>query len=65
MNDRDECRRPTCDRPARGTDDPNVQDGFAVRFCSTPCELKYDHIRADVRGARRDAQREAREEDRL
>lgn len=36
------CRTPWCDRPAA--------DGS--RYCSTPCELKFEHIREDARDAR-------------
>ena len=56
MTDRDECRRPTC------SNDPREGGGFSGRFCSTPCELKFEHVRADAREAERDARREAREE---
>jgi hypothetical protein len=56
MSDRDECRNPLC------SNDPRGGGGFSGRFCSTPCELKYEHVRAD---ARRDALRETREEDSL
>jgi hypothetical protein len=59
MSNRDECRNPSC------SNDPRGGGGFSGRFCSTPCELKYEHVRADARDARRDAQREAREEDGL
>ena len=55
MNDRDECRNPAC------SNDPRGGGGFSGRFCSTPCELRYEHVRADAR----DAQRETREEDGL
>ncbi|WP_202614604.1 hypothetical protein [Halostella litorea] len=30
------------------------------RFCSDPCEVAFEHIRADAREARRDAQQEGR-----
>ncbi|WP_273837480.1 hypothetical protein [Halococcus sp. PRR34] len=59
MTDRDECRNFSCSNDARGG------GGFSGRFCSTPCELKYEHVRADAREAERDARREAREEDGL
>ena len=59
MNDRDECRRPPCSNDALGG------GGFSGRFCSTPCELKFEHVRADARQAERDARRQAREEDGL
>ena len=52
MSDRDECRNPACSNDPRG-------GGFSGRFCSTACELKYEHVLADAR----DAQRETREED--
>jgi|GEM_PF-4470112 hypothetical protein len=59
MTDRDECRNPSCSNDARGS------GGFGGRFCSTPCELKYEHVRADAREAKRDARRQTREEDGL
>jgi hypothetical protein len=57
--DRDTCRQHGCDGEPRGG------GGFSGRFCSTPCELKYEHVRADARDARRDAEREAEERDGL
>jgi hypothetical protein len=51
MSDRENCRNLSCSNDARGG-----------QFCSTACEIKYDHLRADAREARRDAEREAREE---
>ena len=56
MTDRDECRNSTC------SNDPRGDGGFSGRFCSTACELKYEHVRADARDARREAQ--AQEENR-
>lgn len=44
---RDTCRRPTCDNTPRGSNHDDVTDAFSARFCSTPCELKYDHVRDD------------------
>ena len=59
MNDREECRNLSCSNEPRGG------GGFSGRFCSTGCELKFDHIRTDAREARRDARREACEDDGL
>lgn len=54
MSDRDECRNPSCSNESRG--------GKGSRaFCSTPCRVKYEHIRQDAREAERDDQREAQE----
>jgi hypothetical protein len=50
------CRLPTCDGDARGRSEG--RDGFAAAFCSTRCELKYEHIQADARDARRARARE-------
>jgi hypothetical protein len=50
---RDTCRYGTC------TNDPGAQDrdDYNARlFCSIQCETKHDHIKADARDARRDAQ---------
>jgi len=58
MSDPDECRNPSCSNEPRGT-------SGSRRFCSTPCEVKFGHVRADAREAERDARREAREEDGL
>lgn len=58
MSDREECRNLSCSNGAR-------DDGSSGRFCSTACETKHDHIRADAREARRDDERAAREEDGL
>lgn len=46
----DQCRYPSCSTPTRDRGDG--VDGYAARFCSTRCELKYDHIRADAKDAR-------------
>ena len=59
MSDHDECRNPSC------SNDPRGGGGFSGRFCSTPCELTFEHVRADAREAERDARRQAREEDGL
>lgn len=48
----DECRYPFCSEPSR--DEP----GYAGRFCSTRCELRYEHARADARDAQIAADRE-------
>ena len=56
---RDTCRYPTCDEPTRdrgdtyGDDDQYTVSAFGARFCSTRCELKYEHVRADAQDARR------------
>lgn len=55
MSDRDECRNPSC------SNDPRNKGGFSGRFCSTPCEVKYEHVRTDAREAERDDRREAQE----
>ena len=59
MSDHDECRNPSC------SNDPRGGGGFSGRFCSTPCELTFEHVRADAREAERDASHQAREEDGL
>lgn len=41
-----ECRYPTCSNEAEGS-------GYSGRFCSTECELKYDHVKADAQDAAR------------
>ena len=51
MNDRDTCRRTTCSEPARDV------SGYEGRFCSTKCELKHEHVKADAEDARRQEQR--------
>jgi len=56
------CRHPSCDEPARGRG-PRV-DGFAAKFCSPECELKYEHVKADAQDARRAAEEQAAEEER-
>lgn len=48
--DEQTCRLPNCDRTRRSRGDD--VDGFAARFCSTGCELKYEHLKADARDAR-------------
>lgn len=50
---------PGCDRTPRGG------GSFAGRFCSTEHEVKYDHLKADARDAKRSAERDSQEEDRL
>ncbi|WP_165396890.1 hypothetical protein [Natrinema hispanicum] len=45
MTDRDECRMPTCSEPARD------RAGYAGRFCSDSCEVRYEHLQADARDA--------------
>ena len=44
---RDTCRMPGCDET------PRDGGGFAGRFCSDKCEVKYDHLKADAADARR------------
>jgi hypothetical protein len=56
MSDRDECRNLSCSNEARSGGNSSRQ------FCSTACETKHEHIRADAREARRDDERQAREE---
>jgi hypothetical protein len=58
-HDRSTCRMPGCNRTSRGG------GGFAGRFCSTKHEVKYDHLKVDAQDAKRGAEREAQEEDRL
>jgi len=43
---RDTCRRSTCSNPTRDA------TGYEGRFCSTECELKHEHVKADARDAR-------------
>lgn len=50
MTDRDICRYLTCDEPTRDADDVG---SYSARFCSTRCELKYDHVKADAQDAAR------------
>lgn len=33
------CKLPACDEQAEGS-------GYAGRFCSTACEMKYEHLKA-------------------
>ena len=49
------CRYPTCSKRAR-----EAGTTYARRFCSTACELKFEHIRADAREQRLDEQRRHR-----
>ena len=58
MSDPDECRNPSCSNDPRGS-------SGSRRFCSIPCKVKFEHVRADAQEAERDARREAREEDGL
>jgi hypothetical protein len=60
-DDERSCRRSTCENPRRGADAPAGESG---KFCSTPCELKHEHIKADAREARTDEREEARQGDR-
>ena len=52
------CRYPSCEEEARGRGE-NV-GSFAADFCSPACELKFEHVRADARDARRAAKAERR-----
>jgi len=56
MSGRNTCRLPGCDNEPRGRELGVV--GFAARFCSTGCELKYEHVREDARDAERAARQE-------
>lgn len=47
-----ECKMPSCDREV-GTQDRT--DYRTRSFCSVKCDVKYDHLKADARDARRDA----------
>jgi len=58
--DRDTCRYPTCDREP-GTADDNPAAYRTSRFCSLEHAVKYDHIKADARDARRADRRQAEE----
>ena len=51
------CRYPSCEEEARGRG-PNV-NGYAAKFCSPACELKFEHVKADARDARRAAEAQA------
>ena len=70
---RDTCRMPGCDNDTRDRgelqypDDPDktASNGeryrvstFGAKFCSTGCELKFEHIRADARDAAREEGRQ-------
>ncbi|WP_164722084.1 hypothetical protein [Haloterrigena salifodinae] len=37
------CRMPSCSAPTRD------QTGYAGRFCSDRCEIRYEHLQADAR----------------
>lgn len=56
---RESCRYPTCGEPARTSTDDGAADAFAEKFCSTMCELKYDHVKADAEDARQMEREEA------
>lgn len=43
----------TCKMCPRPTGEQNRDDYRSARFCSTRCEVKHDHIRADARDAAR------------
>lgn len=44
-----ECKYPTC------SEEQGAQNGYSGKFCSKGHEIKYEHIKADARDARRDA----------
>jgi len=52
----DTCRYPSCDDPAGKSD----RDDYNTRFCSARCEVRYEHIEADARDARRTEKERAR-----
>ena len=41
---------PNCDNPPGEQDRDDYRAG---RFCSVQCDVKYDHLKADARDARR------------
>jgi len=43
---RDTCKMPNCDREPGEQDREDYRTG---QFCSVQCDVKYDHIKADVR----------------
>jgi hypothetical protein len=47
---RDECRCPGCDNEPGQQDQEDYRRGS---FCSVKCDVKYDHLKADARDARR------------
>lgn len=51
MAERNTCRYSPCDNEPRGRE-PGV-DAFAAKFCSTGCELKFEHVREDARDVQR------------
>lgn len=54
---RETCRRSTCEREPGQQD---REDYNARLFCSVQCETRHEHIKADARDARRDAEPEPR-----
>ena len=42
------CRAPGCDRDSLGTDAPA---GVLASMCSAQCDVRYDHLKDDARGA--------------
>jgi len=52
----DTCKRSTCSNPVGQQDRDDYRSGS---FCSVQCEVKYEHVKADARDARR-AEQEAR-----
>lgn len=48
-----ECKYPTC------TDEAGAAPGYSGKFCCKGHEIKYEHIKADARDARMDAEAEA------
>jgi len=54
------CRLPDCDRTPG---EQEREDYLSTSFCSVQCEVKYDHIKADARDAKRaEREREVREQ---
>lgn len=51
----DKCKRSTCSKPRQGG------TGQYSAFCSKKCGLKHEHVKADARDARRDAERGSRD----
>jgi len=60
----DQCKMTGCENPRRtkgdryGEDNQFAVSAFGSKFCSQKCELKYEHIRADARDAKRSVEHE-------
>lgn len=52
---RDTCRMPNCQNEPGSQD---RDDYRTTRFCSVECDVKYDHLKADARDARREPEPE-------